>query len=191
MLLIIFCALFWLETKFPRYRWLFRIKVRSVYTNFCLFLFNNVVLSILSISTLFVVADNFSNQGLLNHLRNPVGYLLLLFILLDLIAYLWHMACHKFDFLWMFNKVHHSNQFLNVSTAFRLHIVEIAMYTLVKMFAIICLGIDKSTSLTIEVVTTLFIMFHHTNVAFHGEKLLSRLIIVPTLHRVHHYNRTK
>ena len=33
---------------------------------------------------------------------------------------------------------------------------------------------------------TLFIMFHHTNISFKGEKLLSYFIIVPSLHRTHH-----
>jgi hypothetical protein len=51
---------------------------------------------------------------------------------------------------------------------------------------IIILGIDKTTALACEATTTLFIMFHHTNIAFPGETQLSRLIIVPALHRVHH-----
>ena len=33
---------------------------------------------------------------------------------------------------------------------------------------------------------TLFIMFHHTNISFKGEKLLGHVIIVPSLHRTHH-----
>ena len=40
--------------------------------------------------------------------------------------------------------------------------------------------------LTSEAVMTFFIMFHHTNISFIGEKLLGRVIIVPSLHRTHH-----
>jgi hypothetical protein len=34
--------------------------------------------------------------------------------------------------------------------------------------------------------TTLFLMFHHSNLAFKGEGILDHLIIVPYLHRLHH-----
>jgi hypothetical protein len=33
---------------------------------------------------------------------------------------------------------------------------------------------------------TFFVMFHHTNISFMGEKLLGHVIIVPSLHRTHH-----
>jgi sterol desaturase/sphingolipid hydroxylase (fatty acid hydroxylase superfamily) len=86
----------------------------------------------------------------------------------------------------MFHKVHHSDPYLNVSTAFRLHIIELGMFVVMKAGLIIILGIDKTTALACEAITTLFIMFHHTNIAFPGETQLSRLIIVPALHRLHH-----
>jgi len=37
-----------------------------------------------------------------------------------------------------------------------------------------------------EAIMTLFIMFHHTNISFKGEKLRGYIIIVPALHRTHH-----
>ncbi len=40
--------------------------------------------------------------------------------------------------------------------------------------------------LTSEAIMTLFIMFHHTNISFQGEKRLGNVIIVPSLHRTHH-----
>jgi hypothetical protein len=40
--------------------------------------------------------------------------------------------------------------------------------------------------LTSEAIMTLFIMVHHTNISFMGEKLLGYVIIVPALHRTHH-----
>ena len=185
-LLICFCLLLWLEIKFPKYQWPINKLVRSVYTNFNLFLFNNIVLSLLSMSTLIVMTDDYLNPGLLQHIPNSVWYPVLSFLLLDLFAYLWHVACHKLDFLWMYHKVHHSDQYLNVSTTFRLHVIEIIIFAMVKLCFIISLGIDKATALVIEAVTTLFIMFHHTNICFSSEKLVGRLFVVPALHQVHH-----
>jgi hypothetical protein len=40
-----------------------------------------------------------------------------------------------------------------------------------------------------EVILTLFVLFHHTNIAFRGETWLSRILIVPKLHRLHHSAR--
>jgi len=48
------------------------------------------------------------------------------------------------------------------------------------------LGIDKSMVLINETLLTLFVMFHHTNSSFHGEKRLGKIIIAPYLHRAHH-----
>jgi len=106
--------------------------------------------------------------------------------LLDLLMYLWHKASHSFDCLWMFHKVHHNDPYLNISTSFRIHILELLITNLLKAVLIIILGIEESMVLTSEALMTLFIMFHHTNISFIGEKLLGHVIIVPYLHRTHH-----
>jgi sterol desaturase/sphingolipid hydroxylase (fatty acid hydroxylase superfamily) len=108
------------------------------------------------------------------------------FLLLDLLMYLWHKASHSFDCLWMFHKVHHNDPYLNISTAFRIHFLELAITHILKAILIIILGIEESMVLTSEALMTLFIMFHHTNISFIGEKLLGHVIIVPYLHRTHH-----
>jgi len=100
--------------------------------------------------------------------------------------YCWHRLSHRFDGLWMFHKVHHNDPYLNVSTAFRLHIVELLIITALKSAYIILLGVDATMVLTNETLLTLFIMFHHTNISFRGEKRLGQVIIAPYLHRAHH-----
>lgn len=60
------------------------------------------------------------------------------------------------------------------------------MTNFLKGILIILLGIEEAIVLTSEAVMTLFIMFHHTNISFLGERLLGYLIIVPSLHRTHH-----
>ena len=86
----------------------------------------------------------------------------------------------------MFHKVHHNDPYLNVSTAFRLHIVELLTITVLKSVYIILLGVDTTMVVTNETLLTLFIMFHHTNISFRGEKRLGQVIIAPYLHRAHH-----
>ncbi len=185
-LLVFFGLLFFIETHFPHKKWPSDKWLQSYKTNFSLFLFNNTLLSLLSVSTLLVLAEQHSGHGVLNHVSNPVGKLILSFLLLDLIIYFWHRVCHKYEGLWMVHKVHHSDPYMNVSTAFRLHIMELIIVTVLKAILIIILGMNGMTVLITESITTLFVMFHHTNISFAGERFLSGLFIVPFLHRTHH-----
>jgi len=163
------------------------IRVRQSYrTNIKLFIFNSLVLSMLSTSSLLLLAEHSPDYDFPGYLEHPAGKAVLSFLVLDLMLYLWHKACHSFDGLWMFHKVHHNDPYLNVSTAFRIHIVELFITTVLKAAYIFMLGVDKTTLLVHETVMTLFVMFHHMNIAFPGEKLVSRVFITPYLHRAHH-----
>jgi sterol desaturase/sphingolipid hydroxylase (fatty acid hydroxylase superfamily) len=133
-----------------------------------------------------MLAEHYSVPKLLSYVSSPVWRALLSFLLLDLMLYVWHKASHNFDFLWLFHKVHHNDTCLNVSTAFRIHIVELFIITALKAAYIFTLGLDRATVLINETIITCFIMFHHTNFSFKGENLLGRMFIVPYLHRAHH-----
>ena len=96
------------------------------------------------------MAEHYSDRGRLSYIANPVWKGLLAFLLLDLLLYFWHRACHRFEGLWMFHKVHHNDPYLNVSTAFRIHIAELLIITVLKSAYIITLGVDKSMVLINE-----------------------------------------
>lgn len=185
-LLFVFGLLFCLEVHFPRHQWPVREWLQSCKTNFSLFLFNNTLLSLLSVSTLLMLAEQYSVNGMLSQFFNPTEKFIVSFLLIDFILYVWHVGCHKFDSLWMFHKVHHSDAYLNVTTAFRLHTIELIIVTFLKASLIVFFGIDKMTVLITETITTLFVMFHHTNISFAAERWMSSLVIVPFLHRLHH-----
>lgn len=74
---------------------------------------------------------------------------------------------------------------MNITT-FGLHLVDVLMITLVKATYLVVFGFDKSVIIINEFINTVFLMFHHSNIAFKGEKYLTLLFIVPSLHRVHH-----
>ena len=133
-----------------------------------------------------MLAEHYSGPGLLSYFSNPIWHAFLSFLLLDLLLYGWHKASHSFDVLWMFHKVHHNDSCLNVSTAFRIHILELFIITALKAAYIVTLGLDRATVLINETIITFFVMFHHTNISFKGEHLLGRVLIVPCLHRAHH-----
>lgn len=185
-LLIGFVVLSALEFNHPKRQLPLKQLRHSYRTNIGLFVFNSMVISLLSATPLLMLADRYSDRGLLIHIANPAWKALLSFVSLDLLLYCWHRASHSFDGLWMFHKVHHNDPYLNVSTAFRLHIVELLSITALKSAYIVLLGVDKSMVLTNETLLTLFIMFHHANISCYGEKRLGQIFIVPYLHRAHH-----
>ena len=185
-LLIAFAALSTLELNHPKRRLSVNQLRQSYRTNVSLFVFNSIVISLVSATPLLMVAERYSDRGLLTFIAHPAWKALLAFLALDLLLYFWHRASHNFDSLWMFHKVHHNDPYLNVSTAFRIHVVEVLIITVLKTAYIILLGVNQTMVLTNEALLTMFIMFHHTNISFRGEQRLGQVIITPYLHRVHH-----
>ena len=159
---------------------------QSYLTNLGTFLMNDTLMSLMSVSALLLVAENYGHWGLLHGMKNPVLKEVLTFLGLDLTLYLWHRLNHSRDSLWMFHKVHHSDPSMNVSTAFRLHFVEVVLTAMVKAGFIMLMGVDSAVVLANEALITLMVMFHHANIRFSGEHWLAKLIVVPYLHRVHH-----
>ena len=185
-LLMVFASLCTLEFHAPNKKLPAKHLRQSYKTNISLFLVNSVAMSLVSASSLLILAERYSGKGLLNALSSPIWKAVLSFVALDMLMYFWHKASHRVDCLWMFHKVHHNDPCLNISTAFRIHFLELFITHTLKATLIIILGIEAAVLLTNEAIMTLFIMFHHTNISFIGEKLLSYLIITPSLHRTHH-----
>lgn len=159
---------------------------RSYFVNFGTLIFNDVLMSVLSVGSLLLLAERHADRGLLASVDNPLLKTVASFVLLDLLMYFWHRANHAFGWLWMFHKVHHSDLCMNVSTAFRLHFAEMLLTTLLKAVFVVAVGVDAATLAVNETAMVLFVMLHHANLSFWGERWLGRVFIVPHLHRAHH-----
>jgi sterol desaturase/sphingolipid hydroxylase (fatty acid hydroxylase superfamily) len=48
------------------------------------------------------------------------------------------------------------------------------------------IGAEAHVVVACEALRMLFVLFHHMNFSFRGEKWLSYIVITPSLHRVHH-----
>jgi sterol desaturase/sphingolipid hydroxylase (fatty acid hydroxylase superfamily) len=185
-LLITFLAFLVLENLFPYRKEAAKVLGNSYITNVLTFIFNNLLLSALSITSLFLIAERFSEFGLLSRIDYVPLKFVIAFVLFDLTMYLWHSASHKYRFLWKLHRVHHSDSTLNVSTTFRFHMGELVLTVILKSICIIALGIDATTVVACELLTTLLEVFHHANIRFRGESLVARILITPYLHRAHH-----
>jgi sterol desaturase/sphingolipid hydroxylase (fatty acid hydroxylase superfamily) len=182
-----FIALVVMEKLKPYRRFTNKIDKASFITNTATFVFNNIILTALRATSLFFVAQQFSSYGLLSGMgnNNPVKWLFA-FLLYDLAIYAWHVASHKYEFLWRFHKVHHSDKSFNTSTGFRFHVFDLFLEIPYKCLFVVLIGVDAYLVLAIETIQLFFIFFHHSNLTFDNEKQLSEVIITPSLHRTHH-----
>ena len=186
-----FVVLLGLELQLTRDKRRTHALRQSYGTNLATFLFNDLLMSLLSVASLLVLAERYGKQGLLHQLDDPAAKATIAFVLFDLTLYLWHRANHTFDWLWAFHKVHHSDRSMNVSTTFRLSFIELLLTTVVKAVVIIATGVDAVVVGACEAVTTVFVLFHHMNIAFRSERWLGQIIVVPSFHRVHHSMQRK
>ncbi len=158
----------------------------SLVTNTETFFFNNIIMGVLRASSLFFIAQQLPHYGLLSGLGNGPVKWALSFLLFDLAIYGWHFISHKFEFLWRFHKIHHSDKSFNVSTGLRFHVLDLTIELFYKCLLVIFLGIDAYTILAVESLELFFIFFHHSNLKFKNEETISQFIITPALHRTHH-----
>lgn len=122
----------------------------------------------------------------------PSGWsgILLDVVILDLWIYWWHRANHRMPLLWRFHQVHHLDQWLDVTSAVRFHFGEVLLSALVRAVIVVCLGIPLISVVVFETLVLLGAGFHHSNLRLPVkiEKYLSKLIITPSIHWVHHHN---
>ncbi len=112
-------------------------------------------------------------------------------LLLDALIYWWHRANHEWRFLWRFHGVHHLDRFLDTTTALRFHFGEVLLSALARAGVILLIGFPLSSILAFEAVVLIAAIFHHSDLALPPrlEAWLSRLVITPSIHWVHHHRR--
>jgi len=183
---LLFIALLLVEKFFPYAIMPSSGLKQSFSTNTSAFLINNIIMSALSLSSLLVVAANYSKYGLLGGLEDGPLKWILSFILFDFAVYFWHFLGHKTESLWRFHKIHHSDKSFHVTTGLRFHVFDQFLEVLFKCFCTILFGVPAKVVIVCEVVRMFFVLFHHANITFPGEKWLSYVFITPSLHRTHH-----
>ena len=77
--------------------------------------------------------------GLLKGLPTPLAVILTV-LLLDLAVWTQHRASHVWPWLWRLHQVHHGDQTLDLSTAFRFHPLELCVSLAWKSLVVLLLG---------------------------------------------------
>jgi len=190
VMLIALCGLLWaLESIIPLYR--FRnSRVRHAIPNVALTLL--LVITNLSLSFSSAYLAEFS-------VRNGIGLFPLLGLsssaqiifgvpALDLFAYFAHVLLHKSWLGWQFHRVHHSENSVDVTTAFRQHPGETVWRILWQLTAIVMFGIPLWVVIVYLIFSGLNAELEHANIRLNPriDWFLRLLIVTPNMHKVHH-----
>lgn len=121
--------------------------------------------------------------GATEWLRWPVALLLL-----DVWTYSWHRLNHVIPFLWRFHRLHHSDRFMDVTTASRFHIVEILLSSVLRVPILALIGCRIEEVAVYELLLFTVVQFHHSNVGLPAswDRWLRAALVTPHLHKVHH-----
>lgn len=114
--------------------------------------------------------------------------LILAFLLLDAWMYAWHRLNHTIPFFWRFHRFHHGDTRMDVTTASRFHIAEIGFSSLFRIPVIAISGVSLGELVLYETVMFAVVQFHHADIGIPAriDAWLSRVIVTPDLHKVHH-----
>lgn len=127
--------------------------------------------------------------GLIPRLRAPrLVRVALAVAVLDYGMYVWHVALHRVPLLWRMHLVHHTDRECDLSTAFRIHVVDVGLSLGVRVAQIVVVGIDPRAFALWQALFGASVIFHHANVALPKklDRLLGAVIMTPRRHGIHH-----
>ena len=184
------CALLWsLESIAPLYRYPHN-RVRHALSNVALAVI--LVLTNLALSFSSAYLSEFAVRhrlGLFGMITLPVWFQAVLSVVaLDFLAYVAHVLLHKSWLGWQFHRVHHSENTVDVTTAFRQHPGETVWRVLWQLAAILVFGIPLWMVVLYLILSTLNAQMEHANLKMnsHLDRFLRLVIVTPHMHKVHH-----
>ena len=185
-----FVILLFLELVRP-YRQPSVSKKKRLVTNISLTILNSALLSLIFASTTTNTALSVSENhlGLLNMIGLPFWPKVFLAVFfMDFMLYVWHLLNHEVPLFWRFHRVHHSDLNMDVSTATRFHIGELAISAVIKICLIYFIGANLISVIIFESLLVLTAQFQHSslNVPELFEKVFWIFFVPPSMHRIHH-----
>lgn len=156
----------------------------------------NLVVSILNIGVLaavniFIVkAAQYSQQqsvGLLFQFSFGVPVLMQV-VFYDLLNYGIHRGLHAKAWLWRIHRGHHSDPYLDVTSAFRFNPLESILRVSIQGLVVFAVGIDGTAVVAYQVFVVAALLFSHANVRIPTsiENWLGFVLVLPSIHRFHH-----
>lgn len=150
----------------------------------------NFLLAIILLKSAQWTIDN--NFGILQWLpkMNNWFYAIVGLLLLDFIgAYLVHLIEHKVKFLWRFHLIHHTDTWIDTTTANRHHPGESVLRFIFTTLGVFIVGSPMWMVFLYQSLSVLATQFNHANIVLPKrlDNILSYVIVSPDMHKVHHH----
>ena len=186
-------TLFWLiENAFPLFKFPYKkwhhASINLFFTATTIII-NFTLAFILLKSADWTKANDF---GVLQRLpeMNIWLYSLIGLLLLDLIgAYLVHFIQHKIKFLWRFHLIHHTDTWIDTTSANRHHPGESIIRFVFTTFGVLIIGTPIWLVFLYQTLSLISTQFTHANIELPKklDTILSYFIVSPDMHKVHHH----
>lgn len=150
----------------------------------------NFVLAFILIKTASWTTEN--HFGILQWLPEiPIWlYTIIGLLLLDLIgAYLVHFIEHKVKFLWRFHIIHHTDTWIDTTTANRHHPGESIIRFVFTTLGVLVVGSPMWMVFLYQTLSVIATQFNHANISLPNklDVFLSYFLVSPNMHKVHHH----
>ncbi|QYS87847.1 sterol desaturase family protein [Flavobacterium oreochromis] len=186
-------AFFWiLESGFPRFHFKYN-KTRHAVLNL-FFTFTTIVVNFFLAMMLFKssIWNTKNHFGILYwfNITNIGLQCIIGLLLMDFIgAYLPHYLQHKIKFLWRFHLIHHTDTWLDTTSANRHHPGESVFRFLFTALAVVITGAPIWLFFMYQSCSVLLSQFNHSNIQLPKwlDNWSSFIIITPKIHRIHHH----
>ncbi|MEN9627561.1 MAG: hypothetical protein RJA10_788, partial [Pseudomonadota bacterium] len=117
---------------------------------------------------------------------NAIVSFMLYLVLFDAVDYALHRAQHRFDWWWQLHALHHSQRQMTMWSDNRNHLLDDLIRDSVFVLVALLVGIAPSQFVAVVALTQLMESLSHANVRLSFGPVLSRVLVGPQFHRLHH-----
>ncbi|WP_298222906.1 sterol desaturase family protein [Flavobacterium sp.] len=182
----------WIENAFPLFKFSYK-KWNHAGINFFFTLTTIVINFVLAFILLKAANWTIENHfGILQWMpeMNLWLYTIVGLLLLDLIgAYLVHWIEHKVPILWRFHLIHHSDTWIDTTSANRHHPGESVIRFVFTTLGVLIVGSPMWMVFLYQTLSVVATQFNHANISLPKklDTFLSYFIVSPDMHKVHHH----
>lgn len=106
-------------------------------------------------------------------------------------AWLAHYVEHRIPVLWRFHLVHHSDTYVDTTTANRHHPGESVIRFVFTLVGVVIVGAPVAIIMLYQSISVVLSQFNHANIALPKvvDTWISYIIVSPNMHKVHHHHQ--
>ena len=108
-------------------------------------------------------------------------------LIMELMIYGYHRALHNVPVLWRIHQWHHSSERIDIWSAYRVHPLELPMYTVIGITTAVVLGATAEAAQLTSLLVLGLQTIQHTNLR--TPEWLGYFIVRPENHMLHHARR--